>query len=81
MKDKETISENVKVFLRQRPPLSTSETNDNEKIGGSVSGIKGVNEKKTTCKYYSASSKTQHDFPVDFMFEQDSSQEEVIPYI
>jgi kinesin family member 11 len=73
------ISESIKVFIRQRPELSTDGEKDSTSVGARPkelsTGIKNVSSSGTSCTYYNATNKTEQSFIVDKYFLPDAEQE------
>ena len=70
MSSEGSISENIKVFIRQRP-LSPSD--DQSEIGSRIARF----EPDGSCTYFSSSSKQEHDFKFDACFGENISQEHI----
>jgi chromosomal replication initiation ATPase DnaA len=82
--NKGDISESIKVYIRERPQLIGSETEEtltSNVPSDQVSGMKSVATNKKACTYYSASSKLQQEFSVDYYFEPRSQQSDVFETI
>ena len=62
------ITENIKVYLRQRPFLFDN-NNKNEKRQDQTSGIKEISGNNLSCTYYSAVNKTSQEFKMDYIFD------------
>jgi chromosomal replication initiation ATPase DnaA len=78
------ISESIKVYIRERPQLIGSQLEEaitSSVPSDQVSGIKSVATSKKSCTYYSASSKLQQEFTVDYYFEPNSQQNDVFETI
>lgn len=83
----EEIKENIKVFIRQRPPVPGDPQENSTMIGKSivkkdggtmaVSGIQSVSANQQNLTYFSGISHANHKFAMDRIFTAESNQNEI----
>lgn len=81
MNSKDSISETIKVYIRQRPIIQKEDlnaiSNDVLVLSDSSSGVQSISTNGKTCNYYSSQSRTKQQFSIDKYFRSDSFQQDI----